>query len=171
MGKVVSEQELILRCRERKGNGEKIVFVGGIFDLLHPGHVRLLEQARDYGDVLVVAVLNDASARSVVAAEPMRKNSRAIGVQRPITPAAERVEILAALAAVDHATEVGVDALRELLAGIGPDVAVEHAEPSGPTLLAGAANKSGTRFVRIPFEPGHSTAGIIERIVQLSGSE
>lgn len=201
MGKVVSEQELIVRCRERKEDGEKIVFVAGIFELLHPGHVRLLEQARDQGDVLVAAVLDDASAREALLAE--QSGTRAInasrpdtrvqataerkpktdayrrdaekvearGVERPVTPAAERAEILAALAAVDYAVEVGIDSLPELLAQLRPDVVVENAEPSSPTLVAEAAERAGVELVRIASEPGHSTAGIIERIVQLSGSE
>jgi cytidyltransferase-like protein len=211
MGAVVSERDLVVRCRERKQNGEKIVLVAGIFDLLHPGHVRLLEQARDYGDVLVTAVLDDASVRAVVAAEQSEKQTemqaselksaahggaeaqlgrsayrrgaeflprqagaekaRARGVQRPVIPGAERAEVLAALAAVDYAVEIGIDSLPELLAQLRPDVAVESAEPSSPALLADAAKGTGVKLVRIPFEPGHSTAGIIERIVQLSGSE
>lgn len=170
MGKAISRQELLLCCRHRKGSGEKIVFVAGAFDLLHPGHVRLLDQAGSYGDVLVAAVLNDSSVRAAAVAEPAQKNSRAAAVQRPITTAAERVEIVAALAAVDYAVEVSLDALPGLLAELRPDTAVENAEPSGAVLLAGAA-KSGLNFVRIPFEPGHSTASIIERIVQLPGSE
>ncbi|HEX5426162.1 MAG TPA: adenylyltransferase/cytidyltransferase family protein [Candidatus Acidoferrales bacterium] len=170
MGKVVSQQELILRCRQRKDSGHRIVFVAGVFDLLHPGHVRLLEQAGSYGDVLVAAVLNDSSVRAAAVAEPAQKNSRVAAVQQPITAAAERVEIVAALAAVDYAVEVSMDALPELLAELRPDTAVENAEPSGVALLAGAA-KGGLNSVRIPIEPGHSTASIIERIVQLPGSE
>jgi cytidyltransferase-like protein len=196
MGAVVSERDLVVRCRERKQNGEKIVLVAGIFDLLHPGHVRLLEQAREHGDVLVAAVLDDASVRVVLAAEQSDRRiaasvatnvyrrgaeylprqagaekARGRGVQRPVTPGAERAEILAALAAVDYAVEIGIDSLPELLAQLKPDVAVESAEPSSPALLADAAKGTGVKLVRIPFEPGHSTAGIIERIVQLSGSE
>lgn len=171
VGKVISQQDLILCCRQRKDNGEKVVFLAGMFDLLHPGHVRLLEQARDYGNVLVVAVLNDSGVRAAVADGSAPRNSRTTGIQRPITPAAERVEILAALATVDYAIEAGVDALPQLLSELRPDVAVENAEPSGPSLQACAGNSSGVNFVRIPFEPGHSTTGIIERIVQLSGSE
>jgi cytidyltransferase-like protein len=207
VGKVVSQQDLILRCRARKDNGEKVVLVGGIFDLLHPGHVRLLEQARQYGEVLAVAVLNDSSVRAIEAAEqaeretetrasggrgpiselklqppqspavsavfvPARKSTRSRGiVQRPVTPATERAEIVAALAAVDHVVEVGLDGLPELLAQLRPEVAVESAELSSSAPLARAAKDVGVKLVRIPFEPGHSTAGIIERIVQLSGSE
>lgn len=166
----MSQQELILRCRQHKDSGEKIVFVAGVFDLLDPGHVRLLEQARGYGDILVAAVLNDSSVRAAGVVEPSQKGSRAAAVQRPITAAAERVEIVAALAAVDYAFEASMDTLPELLAELRPDTAVENAEPSGAAVPAGVA-KSGVNFVRIPFEPGHSTASIIERIVQLPGSE
>lgn len=215
MGKVAAQRELIVRCRERKQNGEKIVFVAGIFELLHPGHVRLLEQARDHGDALVVALLDDASAQEVLTAEQRqprnnihrrgpprragaedaetlprlagseldrrdsprpagaetaRERPSLQGVQRPVTPSAERAEILAALAAVDYAIEIGIDSLPELLKQLRPDVVVESAEPLA-ALVADAAERSGARIVRIPSEPGHSTAGIIERIVQLSGSE
>lgn len=169
MGQVVSQPDLILCCRRRKESGEEVVLVAGIFDLLHPGHVRLLEQARDYGQVLVVAVLDDPSVRSVLATDAAQARSR-VTVQRPITPAAERAEILAALAAVDYVVEVELTALPHLLVDLRPDAAVESAEPSSTALLSRAAD-TGVKLVRIPFEPGHSTAGIIERIVQLSGSE
>lgn len=171
MGKVISQEDLIATCREIQANRKKIVFVAGIFELLHPGHVRLLEQARDRGDALVAAVLDDSSMREVLAAESRGQKTRVDGVPRPVTPADERVEILAALAAVDYAVEIGMDSLPELLAQLRPNVVVEGAEPSSPALLANAATRPGTELVRIPLEPGHSTVGIIERIVQLSGSE
>lgn len=170
MGKVISQRDLVLRCQQRKKSGERIVFVAGVFDLLDPGHVRLLEQARSHGDVLVAAVLDDSSVRDATVAESMQKSSRMAAVQRPITVAGERVEIVAALAAVDYAVEVSIDALPQLLGELKPDTAVENAEPSGVAMIAGAA-KSDVNFVRIPLEPGHSTESIIERIVQLSESE
>ncbi len=171
MGKIVSQEELVLRCRERKATGAKIAVAIGIFEFLHPGHVRLLEQARDQGDVLVVAVLNDSSVRTLIAAEPTQKNSRSRAVQRPVIPAAERMEIVAALSAVDYAVGVDLSALSELLRELAPDAVIDSAEPSSPGFVAGAVKDIGVKFVRIPFEPGHSTASIIERIVQLSGSE
>lgn len=171
MGKIVSDEDLIVLCGQGQKSGKKIILVAGIFDLLHPGHVRLLEQARDCGDVLVAAVLDDSSASALVAAEPKQKGARERAVKRPVTPAAERVEILAALGAVDYVVEIGIDSLPGLLAQLEPDVVVESAEPSSPALLTEAAKGARVKLVRIPFEPGHSTAGIIERIVQLSGSE
>jgi rfaE bifunctional protein nucleotidyltransferase chain/domain len=171
VGQVVSQSDLILRCRQRKDNGDRIVFVAGIFDLLHPGHIRLLEQARDHGQVLVAAVLSDSSVGSVLAADSAQQKRPLAKVERPITPAGERAEILAALAAVDYVVELDLDGLPDLLARLRPDAAVERAEPSSPPLLARTAVASGVKLVRIPFEPGHSTAAIIERIVQLSGFE
>lgn len=176
MGQVVPQPELLLQCRRRRESGEKIVLVAGMFDLLHPGHIRLLEQSREFGNVLVVAVLSDASVRSLLSedASPAAPHERLQvprgRVQRPITPAGERAEILAALAAVDYVAQVERDELPGLLAALRPDAAVESAEPSSPALLAPMAAAAGVKLVRIPFEPGHSTAAIIERIVQLSGS-
>jgi len=170
VGKVVSQQDLILQCRERRKHGDKIIFAAGCFEFLHPGHIRLLEQARSHGEILVVAVLSDSSVRELVGAgdekEPARKK-----VKRPVTPAAERAEILAALAAVDYVTQADLADLPGLLAQLRPETAVESAEPSSPALLARVAPAAGVVLVRIPLEPGHSTAAIIERIVQLSGSE
>jgi rfaE bifunctional protein nucleotidyltransferase chain/domain len=172
VGKVVSQQDLILRCREHKQHGERIVFAAGCFDFLHPGHVRLLEQARDYGEILVVAVLGDPSVQELFRASAGKiPAGRGANVKRPVTPATERAEILAALAAVDYVTPSELAGLPHLLAELRPDAAVESAEPSSPALLARDAPAAGVRLVRIPFEPGHSTAAIIERIVQLSGSE
>lgn len=172
LGKIISRQDLIPECRTRRNNGEKVVFAAGRFDFLHPGHVRLLEQARDYGEILVVAVWNDAGG---VSSPPRRPGEASLepsdAQQRTFTPAAERAEILAALAAVDYAIEVAVEELPGLLTELRPDIVVEGAEQSSATALARAGEGAGAAVVRIPLEPGHSTAGIIERIVQLSGSE
>lgn len=172
MGKVVSQEDVIRECRARKQHGAKVVFAAGCFDFLHPGHVRLLEQARGHGEILVVAVLGDSSVREVVGAGGEKESARTRTlVKRPVTPADERAEILAALAAVDYVTQADLVGLPRLLAELRPDVAVESAEPSSPALLARDAPAANVPLVRIPFEPGHSTAAIIERIVQLSGSE
>ena len=165
---VVSQKDLILQCRERKNSGEKIVFVAGRFDFLHPGHIRLLEQARDYGEILAVGVWSDfGAAKRALPLEP----GTADAPERAFTPAGERAEILAALAAVDYALEVAPEALPELLVELRPEIVVEGASQAPPTPLACAAIAAGSALVRIPLEPGHSTAGIIERIVHLSGSE
>src|SRR5271156_5985970 len=91
---LLSQSEVILQRREWKRNGKRVVCVVGVFDLLHPGHIRLLEQARASGDILVVGVQSDAFAR------------KEKGPNRPVTPAGERAEILSALAAVDFVVEL-----------------------------------------------------------------
>jgi rfaE bifunctional protein nucleotidyltransferase chain/domain len=165
LGKVISQKDLILRRPEWKGNGEKLVFVAGCFDLLHPGHVRLLEQARNHGDIVVVGVFDDASAHAAHAGSARSPAS----VSRPITPACERSEVLAALAAVDYVFEFDASLFPDLLGRLQPDVAIEGSEPSSPMSLAWAAAKATglVDVVRIPLEPGHSTSRLIERITQL----
>jgi len=92
LGEIVGRGELARRVAALKSAGMRVVFTNGCFDLLHPGHVRLLEQARSLGDVLIVAINTDASVQ------------RNKGPKRPITPEGERAEILAGLAAVDFVT-------------------------------------------------------------------
>lgn len=162
MGRVVSQDELILHRSEAKRNGKSVVFASGRFDLLHPGHIRLLEQARSNGDVLIVAIESDASAS--------RKREQE-SAQRPLTPAAERAEIVAALAAVDYVVEFDSATARELIARLAPDVVVKGGEPGSEESAFRddeAAAASGSKVVRIPLEPGHSTARVIERIKNIS---
>src|SRR3981081_2775997 len=92
MGKIVSQDELILLTAREKRNGRRVVFTNGCFDLLHPGHVRCLTEARSLGDLLVVAVNSDRSVRG---------NK---GPERPLVPQNERAEVLAALSSVDYVT-------------------------------------------------------------------
>jgi cytidyltransferase-like protein len=133
-----------------------VVCVAGHFDLLHPGHIRLLEQARGLGDVLVVAVLSQATNPET---------------PRTITPIAERVEMLAALAGIDYATEV-VGEPGVFLRSLAPDVIVEGANANSATPPAPQnsqqfqADSIGCRVVRFPLEPGYSTAAIVERILE-----
>lgn len=164
MGKVVSQDELILLRGEWKRNGRKIVFASGCFDLLHPEHVRLLEQARDLGDVLIVGVESDASARARLEAAAGAKGHS----ERPMTPLAERMEILAALAAVDYVFEFDGQEAKSVISRLQPDVIVEGgAEKFGAILGSGASTEAKTKIVHIPLEPGHSTTRLIERIKQI----
>lgn len=155
---VVSQSELILQRREWKRNGKRVVCAIGVFDLLHPGHVRLLEQARASGDVLVVGVQNDARAREEK------------GPNRPVTPAAERAEILSALAAVDFAVILNDERADEFITRLAPDAVVQGREPSSSKSVVAeisAAQAAGAKVIQIPPEPGHSTSRLIERIKQL----
>jgi rfaE bifunctional protein nucleotidyltransferase chain/domain len=152
---VISQDELILHRSEWKRNGKRVVFASGRFDILHPGHIRLLEQARGLGEILVVGVESDASAR----ASSRRTNAPGNSIELPITPAKERMEILAALAAVDFAVESDASTAIDLLARLEPDIVVEGGDPAG--------RAAGRKIVRIPLEPGFSTTRLIERITQL----
>jgi rfaE bifunctional protein nucleotidyltransferase chain/domain len=161
LGQVVSQGELILHRGEWKRNGRGLVCASGAFDLLHPGHIRLLEQARSLGEVLAVAVQGDASVR-----EQLGNTAR---VARPVTPAAERMEIVAALAAVDFVVPFDEPSPHQFLVNLAPDVFVEGG--SGGRRELGLQQRElealGCRTVRVPLEPGYSTAQLIERITHL----
>ena len=169
MGKVISQDDLILRRRDWKHNGQRVVFVSGCFDLLHPGHTRILEQARSQGDLLVVAVESDTSVGDRTALLMGAGGERGTLPSRPITPAVERAETLAALAAVDYVIEFDEAALSKLLVRFSPDIFVKGgvAIPDQPD--SGLEDKlaSGGRIVFVPLEPGYSTSGLIERMTQL----
>ncbi len=153
VGQVVSQEEVIVRVAELKRNGRRVVFTNGCFDLLHPGHIHCLEQARSLGDVLVVAINSDAGVRQLK------------GDSRPVIPQDERAEVLAALAAVDFVVIFDEATPQELLARLLPDVLVKGGD-WGPEEIVGRkeVEASGGRVVSIPYEPGHSTTEILERI-------
>lgn len=166
MGQVVTQRELLTRRGEWKRTGEGVVCAYGAFDLLHPGHIRLFEQARDFGNVLAVAVQSDAMVRLATASP-----SGGI-VERPITPAAERAEIVAALKAVDFVAVID-DTLSEFLKTFRPDVFVcgddERAssksyDKDSFTSLESELGEIGCKLVRLPIEPGYSTERLIKRI-------
>ena len=153
MGQVVSQEELILRLEAVRRNGRRIVFTNGCFDLLHPGHIRCLEQARALGDVLVVLINSDSGVRQLK------------GEGRPILPQNERAEILAALAAVDYVVIFDEPTPRKLIARLLPDVLVKGGD-WGPDEIVGReeVEAAGGRVVSIPMEPDFSTTDILARI-------
>jgi len=151
--KILSRAELIIRRREWKDNRRRVVFTNGCFDLLHPGHIRLLEQARALGDALVVGLNSDASVR------------RLKGDGRPLVAEGERAEVLAALAAVDAVTIYAEAAPRELVAALLPDVLVKGGD-WGPDQIVGReeVEAAGGRVVVVPYLEGFSTSALIARI-------
>ena len=153
MGQVVSQDVLILYVAERNRNGQRVVFTNGCFDLLHPGHIRVLEQARALGDALIVAINSDASVRRIK------------GNGRPVIPEKERAEVLAALEAVDYVAIFDEPTPQNLIARVLPDVLVKGSD-WGPDEVVGRAEveAAGGRVVSIPLEPGYSTTSLIERI-------
>jgi len=136
-----------------------LVFTNGVFDLLHRGHVAYLEDARNLGASLVVAVNSDASVRRL-----------GKGDDRPLNPLADRMAVLAALQCVDLVVAFDDDTPRDLIVASMPDVLVKGGDYTAAT-TAGAAEviAGGGRFVAIPFEHSRSTTSLVERIRQRGG--
>jgi rfaE bifunctional protein nucleotidyltransferase chain/domain len=141
-----------------RADGKRIVFTNGVFDLLHPGHVRYLQHARRLGDALVVGVNSDRSVRA---------NK---GSDRPITPEGERAEILAALAAVDAVVIFDEDTPYEAIAALQPDVLVKGADWADDAIVGrDIVEARGGRVVRVAVEVGYSTSSIVGRIRRRTG--
>jgi len=141
---------LVARLR---AEGRSIVFTNGVYDLLHPGHVRYLQAARNEGDALVVGVNSDRSVRA---------NK---GPERPINPEQERAELIAALAAVDAAVIFDEDTPHAIISALQPDVLVKGADWAADQIVGrDVVEARGGRVVRATIEPGHSTTGIVARI-------
>jgi D-beta-D-heptose 7-phosphate kinase/D-beta-D-heptose 1-phosphate adenosyltransferase len=137
----------------RRRGGARVVFTNGCFDLLHPGHVRYLGAARALGDILVVGLNSDASVR------------RLKGPGRPVLGVAERAEVMAGLAAVDHILVFDEDTPRALVAALAPDVLVKGADWAADDIVGHEeVLRRGGRVVRIDLVPGVSTSEIIRRI-------
>jgi D-glycero-beta-D-manno-heptose 1-phosphate adenylyltransferase len=130
-----------------------IVFTNGVYDLLHPGHVRYLQAARREGDALIVGVNSDRSVRA---------NK---GPRRPINPEAERAEAIAALACVDAAVVFDQDTPHDIIAGLQPDVLVKGADwPADQIVGRDVVEGRGGRVVRIAIAQGYSTTALIGAI-------
>jgi D-beta-D-heptose 7-phosphate kinase/D-beta-D-heptose 1-phosphate adenosyltransferase len=142
--------ELVGRLR---ADDTRIVFTNGVFDLLHPGHLRYLQHARSLGDVLVVGVNSDRSVRAIK------------GADRPIMPQAERAEILAALDCVTAVVIFDQDTPHAVISALQPDVLVKGAD-WGTDAIVGrdVVEARGGKVVRVEIAPGYSTTSIIERI-------
>jgi rfaE bifunctional protein nucleotidyltransferase chain/domain len=132
--------------------GRRIVFTNGVFDLLHPGHLRYLQAARRHGDLLIVGLNSDASVR------------RNKGPARPINPEEERAELLAALDCVDAVSVFDDETPAEIIRRVQPDVLVKGADwPADQIVGRDTVEAGGGRVILEPVEPGYSTTGLIER--------
>lgn len=160
MGKVLTQDELIVQAAAAKRNGERIVFTNGCFDLLHPGHIRSLEYARSLGDKLVVGINSDASVR------------RSKGTARPIFPEAERAELLAALECVDYVTVFSDDTPRELIAQLLPSVLVKGADWGADAIVGREeVEAAGGRVELVPVVKDYSTTALIAKARAASRSK
>ena len=154
MSRVLSRDEAIEFAGRLRQQRKTLVFTNGVFDLLHPGHIRYLNEARRLGDALIVAVNSDRSARALEKGEG-----------RPINTAGERAEVVAAMASVDAAVVFDEDTPREIVEALQPDVLVKGADWATGTIVgADTVETRGGRVVRVPITEGYSTTHLIEKI-------
>lgn len=153
MAQVYSWESLVEARAGWKRAGRKVVFTNGCYDILHPGHVRLLERARSLGDVLILALNSDSSI------------GRIKGPSRPIIPQAERAELVGALASVDAVVFFEQDTPRELIAAVLPDILVKGADWSHFIAGREEVEASGGRVLTFPLETGYSTTNLVDIVV------
>ena len=150
-------QEVAAAAQRVRADGGTVVFTNGVFDLLHPGHVRYLQEARALGDLLIVGLNSDASVRGIK------------GPDRPINTERERAEVLLALACVDGVVIFEEETPHAIISTIQPDVLVKGAD-WGPDDIVGrdVVEARGGRVVRIMLSPGHSTSQLIRTVQNAS---
>ena len=149
----MTRDQLLIERRRLRAAGKKLVFTNGVFDILHVGHVRYLQQARELGDALVVAVNSDASVRQLK------------GEGRPLMSENDRAEILAALECVDCVTIFDDVSPRSLIAELLPDVLVKGGDYALDQIHGREeVEAAGGHVVSLPFVEGASTSAILDRI-------
>jgi D-glycero-beta-D-manno-heptose 1-phosphate adenylyltransferase len=149
-GKYYTREELIAARQQWKREGKTVVFTNGCYDILHPGHVRLLESARSLGDVLVLALNSDASVQ------------RYKGPSRPLHGERDRVALASAVEAVTAVTVFDEDTPCELLALLLPDILTKGADWSHWVAGREIVEAAGGVVQVLPLEPGYSTTCIVE---------
>ncbi len=151
--RLLSQDETAAFAATERAAGRRIVFTNGVFDILHPGHVRYLQAARALGDVLIVGLNAD---------ESVRRNK---GPARPINPEEERAEVLAALACVDAVVVFGEDIPDAIIRVVQPDILVKGADWAADQIVGrDTVEARGGKVVRIQVEEGFSTTALVERI-------
>jgi len=154
LGTIYSRQDLVAARAAWKSAGKRVVFTNGCYDILHPGHIRLLESARSLGDILILALNTDASVQ------------RLKGPTRPLIAEGERAELAAALEAVDAVTFFDEDTPRELIAAVLPDVLIKGADWAHFIAGREEVEAAGGQVLALPLEPGYSTTGILEEVIR-----
>jgi rfaE bifunctional protein nucleotidyltransferase chain/domain len=146
-------EDLVRQRGAWRTEGARVVLANGCFDILHPGHIALLEAARLEGDRLVVAINSDASV------------ARLKGEGRPLVPEAERAEALLALESVDAVVVYDEPTPIEVVRALAPDVLVKGADWAEDAIVGRAeVEQGGGRVVRVALVPGRSTSALVERI-------
>ncbi|MDX1983436.1 MAG: adenylyltransferase/cytidyltransferase family protein [Bryobacteraceae bacterium] len=154
MGRYYERADLVRARAEWKAAGTKVVFTNGCYDILHPGHIRLLESARNLGDVLILALNTDSSVQ------------RLKGPKRPFLKEQDRVRIALSIQAVHAVTLFDEDTPRELIAEVLPDVLIKGADWSHFIAGREEVEAAGGQVLALPLEPGYSTTNIVEEIVR-----
>jgi D-glycero-beta-D-manno-heptose 1-phosphate adenylyltransferase len=149
----MTRDEAVGFVQSLRAAGKTVVFTNGVFDLLHPGHVRYLQQARGLGDALIIGVNSDRSVRAIK------------GPERPVTNERERAEVIEALACVDAAVVFDEDTPHRIISAIQPDVLVKGADWAEDAIIGrDVVEARGGRVVRMPVESGYSTTSMLDRI-------
>jgi D-beta-D-heptose 7-phosphate kinase/D-beta-D-heptose 1-phosphate adenosyltransferase len=145
--------ELVRERRAWRAAGRRVVLTNGCFDILHAGHIALLEAARREGDLLVVAINTDASV------------ARLKGAGRPLVPEAERAEALRALESVDRVVSFDAETPIDVVRALQPDVLVKGADWAADEIVGRAEVEAcGGRVVRVALVPGRSTSALVARM-------
>lgn len=159
MTKILDREALIKERNRLRREGLSLVFTNGCFDLLHPGHVRYLKQARALGDALAVALNSDESVRALK------------GPNRPILNQQERAEIIAALESVDYVIVFDDQTPRTLIAALVPDVLVKGGDWEIDQIVGrDEVEAAGGKVLSLPYVEGSSTTDIIGRILETASS-
>ena len=153
MGQFYTRGELVAARAVWKREGKVVVFTNGCYDILHPGHIRLLEKARSMGGLLILALNTDSSVR------------RLKGPSRPLLAERERVDLALALEAVDAVTLFDEDTPRELIAAVLPDILIKGADWAHFIAGREEVEAAGGKVLALALEPGYSTTGIVEEIL------
>jgi rfaE bifunctional protein nucleotidyltransferase chain/domain len=153
MGSLYDRAELVRARLEWRRDAKTVVFTNGCYDILHPGHIRLLEQARSLGDVLILALNTDASV------------ARLKGSTRPLISQDQRARMAAALEAVDAVTFFDEDTPRELIAEVLPDILIKGADWAHFIAGREEVEAAGGKVMALALEPGYSTTNIVEELL------
>lgn len=159
--KIVNVEELAAVAKEMRDKGRKLVLTNGCFDLLHVGHVRYLQAARALGDALAVAINGDESVRALK------------GEGRPLNNEVDRAEVIAALECVDRVIIFPEVRATNLLEKVRPAVYVKGGDYTAETLHTeerGALERVGAEIHILPFEQGHSTSKLIEKVTRIGAA-
>ena len=159
MAELYARRELVQRRHAWKADGKIVVFTNGCYDILHPGHIRLLERARSLGDILILALNTDASVR------------RLKGPSRPFFNESVRAALALQLEAVDAVTFFDEDTPRELIAEVLPDILVKGADWAHFIAGREEVEAAGGQVLALPLEPGYSTTDIAAKIIARAESE